>query len=79
MKRLKAREERLVEETLDNAKGFIDTNQQDQFDECESAVNDVLRRIRRIAPQWKVRFAIHMHLKVLLTASIGCPNQESIL
>ncbi|KAI0738508.1 hypothetical protein C8Q80DRAFT_1205833 [Daedaleopsis nitida] len=48
-----AKEERLIDELLDNARGFIDTTQQDRYDECESAVNDVLQRIRRVAPQWK--------------------------
>ena len=44
----------MIDELLDNAKGFIDTTHQDRYDECESAVNEVLQRIRRIAPQWKV-------------------------
>ncbi|KAI0794459.1 hypothetical protein C8Q74DRAFT_1195156 [Fomes fomentarius] len=48
-----AREERLIEELLYNARGFIDTTQQERYDECESAVNDVLQRVRRVAPQWK--------------------------
>ena len=54
-----AREEKLADEVLDSAQGFIDTNQQDRFDECESAVNDVLKRIKRIAPQWKVCTQCH--------------------
>ncbi|KAI0697828.1 hypothetical protein C8T65DRAFT_614507 [Cerioporus squamosus] len=48
-----AREERLIDEILDNAKGFIDTTHQERYDECETAVNEVLQRIRRVAPQWK--------------------------
>ena len=39
---------------LDSAQGFIDTTQQERYDECEEAVNGVLQRIRRVAPQWKV-------------------------
>ena len=46
---------RLIDEMLDNAKGFIDTTHQERYDECEGAVNDVLQRIRRVAPQWKVK------------------------
>ena len=57
---------------LDGAQGFIDTNQQDRFDECESAVNDVLRRIRRVAPQWKVCSQSSLAaLRVNLLASSG--------
>ncbi|KAH9913967.1 uncharacterized protein BXZ73DRAFT_106752 [Epithele typhae] len=48
-----SREEKVIEETLEEARGFIDTHLQDRYDECESAVNEVLQRIRRIAPQWK--------------------------
>ncbi|RPD59040.1 hypothetical protein L226DRAFT_510672 [Lentinus tigrinus ALCF2SS1-7] len=48
-----AREERLIDELLDHAKGFIDTTHQERYDECEGAVNGVLQRIRRVAPQWK--------------------------
>ncbi|KAI0333860.1 hypothetical protein GY45DRAFT_188370 [Cubamyces sp. BRFM 1775] len=51
------REERLIEELLDGARGFIDTTHQERYDECESAVNDVLQRIRRVAPQWKAVLA----------------------
>ncbi|PIL24678.1 hypothetical protein GSI_12562 [Ganoderma sinense ZZ0214-1] len=47
------REEKLIDEMLDTAMGFIDTTQQERYDECEEAVNDVLQRIRRVAPQWK--------------------------
>ncbi|KAI0629379.1 hypothetical protein C8Q77DRAFT_1202629 [Trametes polyzona] len=48
-----AREQRAIDEMLDSARGFIDTMHQDRYDECESAVNEVLRRIRRVSPQWK--------------------------
>ncbi|TBU47577.1 hypothetical protein BD309DRAFT_951562 [Dichomitus squalens] len=48
-----AREERLIDEMLDRASGFMDTTQQERYDECEEAINDVLQRIRRVAPQWK--------------------------
>ncbi|KAI8996428.1 hypothetical protein BD414DRAFT_455134 [Trametes punicea] len=52
-----AREERSIEELLDDAKGFIDTTRQERYDECESVVNEVLQRIRRVAPQWKAVLA----------------------
>ncbi|KAL1941263.1 hypothetical protein VTO73DRAFT_7475 [Trametes versicolor] len=52
-----AREERSIEELLDGARGFIDTTHQERYDECESAVNEVLRRIRRVSPQWKTVLA----------------------
>ncbi|KAH9893391.1 hypothetical protein C8Q73DRAFT_746134 [Cubamyces lactineus] len=52
-----AREERTIEELLDAARGFVDTTHQERYDECESAVNEVLQRIRRVAPQWKAVLA----------------------
>ncbi|KAI0773308.1 hypothetical protein BD413DRAFT_541034 [Trametes elegans] len=51
------REEQQIEQLLGNARGFIDTNHQERYDECESALNDVLQRIRRVAPQWKAVLA----------------------
>ncbi|KAI0831808.1 hypothetical protein BC628DRAFT_1349864 [Trametes gibbosa] len=50
-------EERKIEELLDTAKAFIDTTHQERYDECESAVNAVLQRVRRVAPQWKAVLA----------------------
>ena len=40
----------------DGARGFVDTGDQDRYDECESAVNQVLKDIKRLAPKLKVRF-----------------------
>ena len=40
----------------DGARGFIDTGGQDRYDECETAVNEVLKNIKRLAPRFKVRF-----------------------
>lgn len=65
-----ASEERSIEELLDNARGFIDTTQQERYDECESAVNDVLQRIRRVAPQWKVSVAGICTISDVLTLGI---------
>ncbi|KAI0940945.1 hypothetical protein AcV7_003180 [Taiwanofungus camphoratus] len=43
----------VISQLLDRAQGFVDTTDQDRFDECEGAVNEVLRRIRYLAQQWK--------------------------
>jgi centromere/kinetochore protein ZW10 len=40
----------------DRARGFVDTGDQDRYDECEAAVNEVLKNIKRLAPRFKVRF-----------------------
>lgn len=40
---------------LAQAEGFVDTADQDRFDECESAMTTVLRDVRSVAFQWKVR------------------------
>lgn len=40
---------------IDGARGFIDTGDQDRYDECETAVNQVLKDIKRLAPRFKVR------------------------
>ena len=38
------------------ARGFVDTGDQDRYDECETAVNQVLKNIKWLAPRFKVRF-----------------------
>jgi hypothetical protein len=38
------------------ARGFVDTGDQDRYDECETAVNQVLKNIKQLAPRFKVRF-----------------------
>ena len=40
----------------DGARGFVDTGDQDRYDECETAVNQVLKDIKRLAPRFKVSF-----------------------
>ncbi|OSD04787.1 hypothetical protein PYCCODRAFT_1433123 [Trametes coccinea BRFM310] len=60
-----AREERLIEELLDGARGFIDTTHQERYDECEDAVNEALQRIRRVAPQWKAVLAKSKYYEAL--------------
>ncbi|CDO69756.1 hypothetical protein BN946_scf184766.g1 [Trametes cinnabarina] len=52
-----AKEERLIDKLLDGARGFIDTTHQERYDECESAINEVLQRIRRVVPEWKAVLA----------------------
>lgn len=44
-----------AKETLDGAEGFMDTIKQDRYDECEAAVNQVLKDIRQFSQQTKVR------------------------
>ncbi|KZT21579.1 hypothetical protein NEOLEDRAFT_1164550 [Neolentinus lepideus HHB14362 ss-1] len=47
------KEERAISDILSRAEGFVDVADQEQFDECETAVNEALRHIRRLAQQWK--------------------------
>jgi centromere/kinetochore protein ZW10 len=51
----KERQRTTINEILDAAKGFTYTSDQDRYDECESAVNSVLQKIKRLAQQLKVR------------------------
>ncbi|KAI9062498.1 hypothetical protein FKP32DRAFT_1666937 [Trametes sanguinea] len=60
-----AREERVIEESLDRARGFIDTTHQERYDECEDSVNEALQRIRRVAPQWKAVLAKSKYYEAL--------------
>ena len=76
-----AREERLVDEVVDTARGFIDTTQQERHDECEEAVNDVLQCVRRVAPQRKVHlFEFKSEDRVLTNSSFcGCEVNQGRL
>lgn len=47
-----------VHNVLDDAQGFVRTNEQDRFDQCEEAVNGVLQDVRRFGQQVKVRSII---------------------
>ncbi|OAX37946.1 hypothetical protein K503DRAFT_770981 [Rhizopogon vinicolor AM-OR11-026] len=38
---------------LESAKGFTDTSDQDQYDDCEMAISRVVREIRSVANIWK--------------------------
>lgn len=39
---------------LDRAEGFVETADQDRYDECEAAMGDVLRESLSLGNQWKV-------------------------
>ena len=39
---------------LDPTQGFVDTGDQEQFDACEAAVNEVMQKIKRVSQRWKV-------------------------
>ena len=43
-----------VQNILKRAEGFMDTGDQERFDECESVMSDLLRSIRSSASDWKV-------------------------
>ncbi|KAF9038459.1 hypothetical protein BJ165DRAFT_1531549 [Panaeolus papilionaceus] len=48
------RERKAIDTLLvDGAQGFMYTGNQDQYDECETAVNQVLKDIKRLAPRLK--------------------------
>ncbi|KAH8833103.1 hypothetical protein DL96DRAFT_1584707 [Flagelloscypha sp. PMI_526] len=65
VKRLKAVSERWFDETIsqqridiqtsisEGSKGFVDTGNQEQYDECEAAVNGAVQQIKSFARQWK--------------------------
>jgi len=42
-----------VDEILDAAEGFVGTTEQDRYDECEAAINQVLQETRRYSQQLK--------------------------
>lgn len=43
-----------VRSTLDRAEGFVDTGEQERFDECEAVMIDISRKIKTVGSQWKV-------------------------
>lgn len=47
-----------LDDVLDRAQGFVGTTEQDRFDECEEAVNEVLQDIRKFAQHVKVSNAL---------------------
>ncbi|KAH9951200.1 Centromere/kinetochore Zw10-domain-containing protein [Amylocystis lapponica] len=48
------RQNQLINDLLNKAGGFVDTTDQDRFDDCESAVSKALQRTRQLAQQWKI-------------------------
>ncbi|THH07395.1 hypothetical protein EW145_g3406 [Phellinidium pouzarii] len=42
-----------VLQLLVRAEGFVDTSDQERFDECEGMMSEVLRDVRAVAQQWK--------------------------
>ncbi|KZT07285.1 uncharacterized protein LAESUDRAFT_651560 [Laetiporus sulphureus 93-53] len=42
-----------MNEILDEAGNFVETTDQERFDECENAVTRALQRVRQLAQQWK--------------------------
>jgi len=46
-----------VQRILARAEGFVDTADQDRFDECENVMSLVLRDVRSVAYQWKTTLA----------------------
>ncbi|KAI5123541.1 hypothetical protein M0805_006700 [Coniferiporia weirii] len=47
------RQRELVLQVLSRAENFVDTGDQERFDECESVMSEVLRSVRTAASQWK--------------------------
>ena len=39
---------------MDTVEGFVNTHNQEQYDECEAVIIRVVNHIRDIAQQWKV-------------------------
>ena len=53
---------------LDRTEGFIGTTEQERFDECEEAVNQVLQDIRKFAQQTKV-FIVVVQIYICLIST----------
>lgn len=57
---------RIIDELLVNgAQGFTYTGDQDRYDECEAAINEVLKTIKRFGQKIKVG-GVHQNLHGLL-------------
>ena len=61
----------------EGAQRFIDTGDQDRYDECESAISQVLQDIRRLAQKLKVCCGIIPSAPLFdLHMAIGSPHEE---
>jgi hypothetical protein len=63
----------VVLEALAKAHGFVDTADQEVFDTCEEAVSEVVRTIRSVSAQWKVRTTVLIEYEKGLTYCIKPP------
>lgn len=59
-----------IDDILAAAKGFVDTGEQDRYDECENAITQALREIRLLASQWKVGLLFVMSPPISLISSV---------
>ncbi|KAH8116435.1 Centromere/kinetochore Zw10-domain-containing protein [Phellopilus nigrolimitatus] len=51
------RQRERVLQVLARAEGFVDSSDQERFDECEAVMSEVLRSVRVVANQWKTILA----------------------
>ena len=66
-------------DSLKKADGFVNTAEQDHYDECEEAVMGVLSHVRRVAKQWKVSDLV-LNLSVVYNGvNAGYPEQIQVL
>ena len=68
-----------LNDLLGGANGFIETSDQDRYDEYETVVMGVLRNIRSVAQAWKVcLFLIDLMLKYV-TPTVACSSDFQVL
>ncbi len=58
--RLQEIQQDLVAGYLKKAEGFIGTDDQERFDECEEAVMSILSQVRKVAKHWVVSNLVHL-------------------
>ncbi len=63
---LKDSQSQKVNDILDSAEGFVGTTDQERFDVCEAAVNQVLQNVRRFAQQVKVDYPMKSIAQLLI-------------
>jgi hypothetical protein len=56
---IQQKQEQVIQECLAKAQGFVDTGDQGQFDKDEEVMGEIVRIIRNVASQWKVRVLLH--------------------